>query len=144
MGIMTGIMVGFFEEVGWSGYIVPNLRLRYNIAVTGLIVGFLWGAWHFILFWEGDSFAKTLPLLILLARLFAWLPPFRVLMVWILDRTGSLLLVILMHASLVFTTTVLVPMTLTGKSLLTWLIIWSLALWLMAGAITMSKREINS
>jgi membrane protease YdiL (CAAX protease family) len=138
-GIITGIMVGFFEETGWSGFIVPKLRLRYSITITGLIVGSLWGAWHFILFWEGDSFSKTLPLFILLARLFAWLPPFRVLMVWILDRTGSLLIVILTHASLVFTTTVLVPMTLTGKNLLIWLIAWSLALWLIAGAITMLK-----
>lgn len=143
-GIITGIMVGFFEEIGWSGYIVPKLRLRYSITIAGLIVGFLWGAWHFILFWEGNSFSKTLPLLILLARLFAWLPPLRVLMVWILDRTGSLLIVILTHASLVFTTTVLVPMTLTGKNLLIWLIVWSLALWLMAGAITMFKIGTGS
>jgi membrane protease YdiL (CAAX protease family) len=138
-GIITGIMVGFFEETGWSGFIVPKLRLRYSITITGLIVGSLWGAWHFILFWEGDSFSKTLPLFILLARLFAWLPPFRVLMVWILDSTGSLFIVILTHASLVFTTTVLVPMTLTGKNLLIWLIVWSLALWIIAGAITMLK-----
>jgi membrane protease YdiL (CAAX protease family) len=142
-GLMTGIMVGFFEEIGWSGFIVPKLRLRYSITVTGLIVGFLWGTWHFILFWEGDSFSKTLPLFILLARLFAWLPPFRVLMVWILDRTGSLLIVILTHASLVFTTTVLVPMTLTGKNLLIWLIVWSLALWTIAGIVTIYKEGIS-
>ncbi len=143
-GLMTGIMVGFFEETGWSGYIVPRLRLRYSIVNTGIIIGFIWGAWHFILFWEGNSFSKTLPLFILLARLFAWLPPFRVLMVWILDRTGSLLIVIITHASLVFTTTVLVPMTLTGKNLLIWLIVWSLALWLLAGAITMFKIRTSS
>jgi membrane protease YdiL (CAAX protease family) len=143
-GLITGIMVGFFEEIGWSGFIVPKLRLRYSIIVTGLIVGFLWGAWHFILFWEVNSFSKTLPLFTLLARLFGWLPPFRVLMVWILDRTGSLLIVILTHASLVFTTTVLVPMTLTGKNLLIWLIVWSLALWIIAGAITMFKIRTSS
>ena len=143
IGIMTGILVGLFEETGWSGYIVPKLRLRYSITTTGLIIGFIWGAWHFILFWESDSFSETLPLFILLTRLFTWLPPFRVFMVWILDRTGSLLLVILTHASLVFTTTVLVPMTLTGKNLLVWLIAWSLALWIIGGTATIFKSGIR-
>ena len=138
-GIFTGLMVGLFEEIGWSGFIIPNLRKRYSIVITGLIVGIFWGAWHFILFWERDSFSGTLPLLILLGRLFAWLPPFRVFMVWMLDRTGSLFIVILTHASLVFTTTVLVPMTLTGNKLLTWLILWGAVLWIFVLAMAVIK-----
>jgi membrane protease YdiL (CAAX protease family) len=143
-GIATGLMVGLFEEIGWSGFIVPNLRMRYNVIITGLIVGLFWGAWHFILFWENDSFAGMLPLLILLGRLFAWLPPFRVFMVWILERTESLLIVILTHASLVFTTTVLVPMTLTGKNLLTWLLLWSAVLWIIVLVISIFNKRIYS
>lgn len=143
-GIVIGLIVGLFEEIGWSGFVVPKLRLRYNIFMTGLIVGILWGAWHFILFWESDSFSGTLPLLILLGRLFAWLPPFRVLMVWLLDRTESLLIVILTHASLVFTTTVLVPMTLIGKNLLTWLILWGAALWIIVFVIAIFQGGIFS
>jgi membrane protease YdiL (CAAX protease family) len=143
-GIFTGLMVGLFEEIGWSGFIIPNLRKRYSILITGLMVGLFWGAWHFILFWERDSFSRALPLFIILARLFAWLPPFRVFMVWILDRTGSLLIVILTHASLVFTTTVLVPMTITGKSLLTWLLLWGAVLWIIVLAIAMFKGRLFS
>lgn len=143
-GIFTGLIVGLFEEIGWSGFIIPNLRKRYSILTTGLLVGLFWGAWHFILFWEVDSFSRTLPLLIILGRLFAWLPPFRVLMVWILDRTGSLLIVILTHASLVFTTTVLVPMTLTGERLLTWLLLWGAVLWIIVLAIALLKGRMLS
>lgn len=141
-GIFIGLLVGIFEEIGWSGFVVPKLRLRYNIFTTGLIVGILWGAWHFILFWERDSFSGTLPMLIILGRLFAWLPPFRVFMVWILDQTESLLLVILTHASLVFTTTVLVPMTLSGKNLLSWLILWGAVLWIIVFVIAIAKGGI--
>ncbi len=140
-GIITGLMVGIFEETGWSGFLIPKLRLRQNIIITGLIVGLFWGAWHFILFWERDSFTGYLPILILAGRLFTWLPPYRILMVWILDRTKSLLLVILTHASLVFTTTVIVPMTLKGESLLIWLAVWSIALWIVVGAITVFSRK---
>jgi membrane protease YdiL (CAAX protease family) len=141
-GIFIGLMVGLFEEIGWSGFVVPRLRQRYTIFMTGLIVGIFWGAWHFILFWERDSFSGMLPLLILLGRLFAWLPPFRIFMVWILDRTESLLIVILTHASLVFTTTILVPMTLTGKYLLSWLILWGAALWIIVLVIAIAKGGI--
>jgi membrane protease YdiL (CAAX protease family) len=34
--------------------------------------------------------------------LFSWLPPYRVLMVWVYDRTRSLLVVMLMHFVIVF------------------------------------------
>jgi membrane protease YdiL (CAAX protease family) len=143
-GIIAGIVVGIFEEVGWTGFVIPRLNLRYNIITTGLIVGVLWGLWHFILFWENDSFFKLLPLLILLGRLFAWLPPFRIVMVWVYNSTKSLLLTVLTHASLVFTTTVIVPITLTGKDLLIWLIIWAGVLWIMTLIILRIIRKKKS
>jgi len=34
------------EELGWTGFAMPRLRLRYAVLGTGLIVGGLWGAWH--------------------------------------------------------------------------------------------------
>jgi uncharacterized protein len=140
-GLLIGLMVGLFEETGWSGFLIPEMRLRHSIFYTGLVVGLIWGAWHFILFWENDSFLGILPLAILITRLFTWLPPFRIFMVWILDRTGSLLLVILTHASLVFTTTVIVPMSLNGTNLLIWLIVWSLVLWVLAIIIPKTHKK---
>ncbi len=90
MGIVVGLMVGFFEELGWTGFAIPRMRLRYGVLATGLIVGLVWGLWHFILFWEEDSFSGILPLAPLLARLFSWLPAYRVLIVWVYDHTESL------------------------------------------------------
>lgn len=131
MGLGVGLMVGFFEELGWTGFVVPKLRQQYSIHMTGLIVGLLWGAWHFPPFWETNSFSGLFPFALMLARLFAWLPPFRILMVWAHEKTGSLFLTILMHGSLVFTTLVMPSMTLTGVNLLVWLIAWGAALWLL-------------
>jgi len=132
-GIAAGLMVGLFEEVGWTGFAIPRLRGHYGILTTGLLVGLVWGAWHFPPFWEADTFSGAFPLALLLARLFAWLPPYRVLMVWVYDRTGSLLVVVLMHASLVMCTLSIVPSTLTGPPLLTWLLAWAAALWAAVG-----------
>ena len=30
-GLITGVMVGLFEEISWSGFIIPRLRNRYSI-----------------------------------------------------------------------------------------------------------------
>ena len=47
-GIAGALVVGFCEELGWTGFAVPRLRLRYGVFATGLIVGVLWGAWHYL------------------------------------------------------------------------------------------------
>lgn len=140
MGVVGGLTVGFFEELGWTGFAIPQMRLRYNIPVTGFIVGLIWGAWHFLLFWESDSFSSAFPLILLLARLFSWLPAYRILMVWVYDRSESLLVVILMHASLVATLVIIDP-SLTGVDLLTLILVRALVLWCIVGVITVTDRK---
>ena len=108
-GIVAGLMVGIFEELGWTGFAIPRLRLRYGVLTTGLIVGFLWGAWHFLVnFWASGSPSGALSAGPLAARRLVFsvgiLPAYRVLMVWVYDRTGSLLVAMLMHASLTAST----------------------------------------
>lgn len=128
-GIIMGLFVGLFEEIGWIGFIVPRMRRRFSVLSTGIIVGLLWGAWHFPPFWQADTFSGAFPFFLLIIRLFAWLPPYRVLMVWFYERTGSLFLTILFHASLDFTMFVLPSATLSGGALVTWILVWSGSLW---------------
>ena len=65
-GIVVGTSrCGLFEELGWTGFAVPTLlRLRYGVLSTGLIVGVLWGAWHFLGYaiWASGATAGELPL----------------------------------------------------------------------------------
>jgi len=138
-GIVAGLMVGFFEELGWTGFAVPRLRQHHGVLTTGLIVGLLWGAWHFILFWESDSFSGALPLALLLVRLFSWLPAYRVLMVWVYDRTESLLVAMLMHVCLVASTVIVEP-PLTGGALLTYILVRAAVLWVVVAAVAVANR----
>ena len=62
------------------------------------------------MFWEPGSFSGAFPLALLLVKLFSWLPAYRVLMVWVYDRTGSLLVAMLMHGSLTATQLILMPL----------------------------------
>lgn len=140
-GVMVGLAVGIFEEIGWTGFIIPQMRKRYSVLTTGIIVGVLWGAWHFLPFWEMDSFSKAFPFFLLIVRLFAWLPPYRALMVWVYEHTHSLFIVIIMHASLDFAMLTLPSMELSGSALVTWILVWSAALWLVIAAVLKGKSK---
>src|SRR5215212_9273838 len=37
MGMAVGLAAGIFEELGWTGFAVPTMRLRYGVLGTGLI-----------------------------------------------------------------------------------------------------------
>jgi membrane protease YdiL (CAAX protease family) len=47
--IVGALFVGIFEELGWTGFAIPRMRLRYGV-LAETIVGLLWGAWHFLAF----------------------------------------------------------------------------------------------
>jgi membrane protease YdiL (CAAX protease family) len=138
--VMAGLAVGLFEEIGWTGFATPRLRSRYSVLITGLLIGVVWGAWHFLPFWESDTFSGAFPLFLLTIRLFSWLPPYRVLMGWVYDHTESLLLSVLMHASLMAGLTIFVPADLSGTSLAIWILAWAAVLWICVAAVTALNR----
>jgi hypothetical protein len=111
LGALVGLGAGFFEELGWTGFAVPTLLKSFSAVSTALIIGVAWGAWHFLAIWWGSASAfGSVPVpLFLLVALFSFLPPYRVLMIRVYERTGSLLIGILMHASLTASMIVLGP-----------------------------------
>jgi membrane protease YdiL (CAAX protease family) len=138
-GIGWGLLGGgLLEELGWTGFAVPRLRLRYTAFTTALIVGLLHGTWHFLIaFWAGGSFSGGQWTTYLFGILFFYLgalPAYRVLMVWVYDRTASLLVAMLMHASLSASTLILQP-PLTGAPFLTWNLALTASLWVIVAAV---------
>jgi membrane protease YdiL (CAAX protease family) len=140
MWIVSGIMVAFFEELGWTGFAIPKMRKNYGVLTTGIIVGLLWGAWHLLVNLESDTFTGAVPLLLLIARLFTWLPAYRILMTWVYDRTESQLVPTLMHVSLVATTGILDPV-LTGSQLTIFLLVKAAVFWVLVAGIFLTQRS---
>jgi membrane protease YdiL (CAAX protease family) len=143
-GLAWGLIGGgLLEELGWTGFAVPRLGLRYGALATGLIVGLLWGAWHFLIaFWASSALAGEQSLVIFVAGYLAFyvvaLPAYRVLMVWVYDRTASLLVAMLMHAFLSASTLILQPQTTAGH--LTWNLVLAAALWLAVAVAAVANR----
>ena len=117
--VLMGLAVGvdaIFEELGWTGFATPRMRLRYGVLATGLFVGVLWQAWHlFQGYWASGVTTGEVSMTLwvagtVVAILVGQLVAFRVLMVWVYERTnGSLLVAILMHASLIASSIILFP-----------------------------------
>ena len=133
--LFSGIALGFFsspffEELGWTGFATPELRKRFSVLETGLIMGLLWGVWHFPIFSASARDSTSLPPALFMAvLLFSWLLPYRVLMVWVYDHTKSLLLSILMHVPLIVGQFVLWPSDSTSAQIVSGTLVFTATLW---------------
>jgi membrane protease YdiL (CAAX protease family) len=146
-GMAGALTVGVFEELGWTGFASPRLRRRYSALATGLIVGVPWGAWHLLTndIWIASTYSGGLPLGVFvtlngLSLVVGQLPAYRVLMVWVDERTGSLLVAILMHASLSASTFILGPSRLTGVALVAYGFALAAAWWIVVAVIAATTR----
>lgn len=151
VALLAGLGVALttvLEELGWTGFAIPRLRLRRSAFTTALIVGVIWAVWHLLqIIWVGRSTAEEVPMALYLSVYFlfavASLTAYRVLMVWVHDATGSLLVVTLMHASYAACTLQIGLLTpkLTGSDLLVQGWVLSAALWLVVAAVALLKRQ---
>ncbi len=143
-GITVGLVGGFLEELGWTGFATAEFRRRYGILATGLIMGLLWGAWHFMVtFWMSGDASGALNLALYLPSVVASvgeLPAFRVLMVWVYDRTESLLLAVLMHASLIASTLFILNSATAGVPAVAWHFVLAVVLWMGVAAIAAANN----
>ena len=138
--LVAGLVIGICEELGWTGFAIPWLLPRHGILATGLLVGVVWGAWHALMFTERDSFSGALPLALLLVRLFTWLPAYRVLMVWVYDRTASVPVAMLMHTMATgFSLTA--PPPPSAEASLVSVLGWAAVLWVAVGVVAVATRR---
>jgi membrane protease YdiL (CAAX protease family) len=129
--LAIGLFNGFVEELGWTGFATPRLTKKASLWTGAPGLGIMWGLWHLIANYLGSATdAGTVPLPLYLAvMLFSFLLPFRILMVWVYRHTQSLLIAILMHASLDIFWMLSMPVSLTGEQRMVWYVTWATLLW---------------
>ena len=95
--LFTLLVVAVGEEAGWRGWMLPALQRRMSPLSSTIVIGVVWGLWHYPLFVNGQFpgepqlvFAKV-GVCVMLGILFTWL----------YNRSGgNLLLAVLLHTSL--------------------------------------------
>lgn len=141
VGLGVGLAAGLFEELGWTGFAIPTLRRRRSVFGTGLIVGVWWSAWHLLPnVWSSRAAAGELPVSVYLAAtglgvFVGYLTAFRIFMVWVYERTQSLSIAMLLHASFTASLLILDPLDISGAHLLAYSFALASALWVLVAAI---------
>lgn len=138
-GVAVALVAGIVEELGWTGFAIPTLRRRFGALTTALVVGFMWGAWHVLPKLTGSvahDLVAHVPLD--LASAIVGLTGYRVLMVWVYERTQSLLVGILMHMALTASTFIFQPIV-TGATLVPVIVVSTVAPWVIVAVIALVK-----
>ncbi len=84
------------EEIGWRGFILPRLQRDAVAAVSGIVLGAVWGIWQIPLWYVPGHAYQSIPLPIFLV----YVAGVSVLCTWLYNNTcGNLLVVSLFHAT---------------------------------------------
>ncbi len=98
-GLFGGILAGFLEETGWTGFAYPKMSGKASVLSTSIYLGIIHAIWHLAFSFLGSSndlggyyfpyfFGSSLHIVAL-----------RVLIVWVYSNTDSVFLAMLMHVS---------------------------------------------
>jgi membrane protease YdiL (CAAX protease family) len=86
------------EEIGWRGFLVPELAKQYRFIPTALISGVIWALWHYPILLFGDYHPPT--------PVWFYMPVFTVVVVgatflwtWLRLKSGSIWPCVVLHAA---------------------------------------------
>jgi uncharacterized protein len=97
-GLIGSLASALGEEIGWRGFLVPELARNFSFTTTAVISGVIWSLWHYPLLIWGDYNAGTptwygltcfTVMVIALSFIFAWMRL----------KSGSLWTGAMLHAS---------------------------------------------
>jgi membrane protease YdiL (CAAX protease family) len=98
IGIIPGAISALGEEIGWRGFLVPELFKHQGFTKTSLISGFIWSIWHLpiLLFADYNSgtpawYSMTCFMLLVISASFIY--------TWFRIKSGSLWTAVILHAS---------------------------------------------
>ncbi len=141
-GIAGGLITGFFEEMGWTGFALPALLKRYSLFNSAVILGVIHAFWHVLgdvtgsLQHYGSWYAL---------HFFLWivaLVSFRSITSWIYVRTKSVFAAQLSHASFTGSQVILTPATLTAREDILWYACFTVAVLILAFFVVRADKHL--
>jgi uncharacterized protein len=87
------------EEIGWRGFLVPELAKRHGFAATAIISGFIWALWHYPIFLLADGYNGGTTVWYYLPLFTVLLPAISFVWTWMRLKSGSLWPGVILHAA---------------------------------------------
>ena len=98
MGVTVGSVLAFGEEVGWQGFLVPQLYKMMSFTKTSLARGLIWSLWHYPLIIGGVYGPSSTPLWYRMLFFTITLTAVSFAFTWLRVRSGSLWTGVFLHA----------------------------------------------
>jgi membrane protease YdiL (CAAX protease family) len=91
------------EELGWRGFLLPDLQNRFSTLKSSLILGIIWFFWHTPLFWApfGTLVSSGNVSIVSVLTYLAMIICLSIIMTWlVMNSKGSVLIAVLFHLSI--------------------------------------------
>lgn len=98
VGLIRSVASALGEEIGWRGFLVPELSKTFSFTTTALISGIVWSVWHYPILIFGDYNAGT-PTWYGLMCFTVMVIADSVIFAWMRLKSGSLWTGAILHAS---------------------------------------------
>lgn len=135
-GLAIGLVAGCFEEIGWTGFAYPRMSARFGALGGALLLGVLWGIWHFPVV---DSLGAASPhgpyLPAFFAAFVAAMIALRVLIAWLYTNTGSILAAQLLHACSTASLVALSAPHVSASQEALWYVAYAFVLWVIVAVV---------
>jgi membrane protease YdiL (CAAX protease family) len=146
IGILFGLPAGFLEEIGWTGYAFPKMRLPSNSLAPAIVLGLFWSLWHLpVVNFLGTASPHGAYWFHFFLAFGLAMTAMRVLISWMYANTRSVLLAQLMHVSSTGSLVIFSPPRVTGPQEAMWYLLYGTVLWLVVAMVvkTYGKRLVT-
>lgn len=141
IGVGFGVIAGFVEEIGWTGFAFPAMDQRDKPFAAAVLLGLLWSLWHApVIDYLGTATPHRswwLPYFLAFA---AVMTAMRVLIAWLYTNTRSVLLAQFMHASSTGALVVLSPPAVSAGQETFWYLVYAAALWMLIAFLRQKQK----
>ena len=98
IAVIKNVATVLGEEIGWRGFLVPELAKCYGLIGTSLISGIVWALWHYPLLLLGPYHSQT-PIWYYLPLFTVTVTTINFLWTWMRLKSGSIWPCVLLHAA---------------------------------------------
>jgi uncharacterized protein len=99
VNLLPSMVLGLGEEIGWRGFLVPELTKKNSFITTALVSGTIWAIWHLPGILSGNYGDNTAPLWFRLFCFLIMVLAGAVILAWIRLESGSIWAVAIFHAT---------------------------------------------
>jgi uncharacterized protein len=95
--VFVGMLLtaGVGEELGWRGYLLPELRRSLSSVAASGVVAVIWFVWHLPLFWVTGASQQEIPVSTFALGLISY----SFILTWLVEAANSSLVAVLFHTS---------------------------------------------